>query len=119
MDTKVYNDTCARQLLSELGIEPHYKGYQATLYALDCIAENKNCLTAVMKEICIPVSERLRCEFATVEAEIRRSSERAWRRNSELLIQISPYKLTSRPTVRQFLNILYAASCTECQLNEL
>ena len=112
MSKIVYDDIHARQLLQELGIVPHYKSYQIILSSLDCIAEDEKSLTALIKEICIPVSEKLCCGSATVEAEIRRASERAWLCNSDRLKQISLQPLTRRPPVRQFLEILYLACCS-------
>lgn len=111
MSKITYDDVYARELLQKLGIVPRYKGYQIVLSSLDCIADDEKSLTALKKEICIPVSEKLRCGSATVEAGIRRSAERAWQCNAELLTQISPQQLNHRPSARQFLEILYLACC--------
>lgn len=110
MTKNTYDAEIARRLLHELGIVPHYKGYQIILASLDCIAENEEHLTAFSKEICIPVSEKLGCSIATVEATIRRSSERAWNCNPELTCQLVSMPLSSRPAVIVFLEGLYFAS---------
>lgn len=110
MTNMVYDAEKARSLLIELGIVPHYKSYQIILASLDCIANDEECLTAFSKEICIPVSEKLNCSIATVEATIRRASERAWNNNPELTCQITAKPLTARPAVLVFLESLYLAS---------
>lgn len=111
MSKFAYDDVQARKLLRELGIAPHYKGYQFILLSLEYISKDESSLTALNKEIYIPVSEKLCSSSATVEVGIRRSSERAWKCNAGLLKRISPQQLTRRPAVRQFLEILYFACC--------
>ena len=107
----VYNREKAHILLRNLGISPRYRGYEIVLCALDCIAADSNCLTAFIKEICIPVSEKKHCGYATVEAEIRRTSERAWQNNPTLLMVLAERQLDHRPPALPFLEILYFASC--------
>lgn len=108
-----YNDQNAKQLLRELGIHPFYRGYQITLLALECIAESEECLTALKKEIYLPVSEKLGCNYATVEVAIRRTSERAWKSNPDLVCRIAFQQLDRRPQARRFLESLYRACCEE------
>lgn len=108
-----YNDQKAKQLLRELGIHPFYRGYQVTLLAIECIAENEDRLTALKKEVYLPVSEKLSCNYATVEAAIRRTSERAWKSNPDLVCRIAFQKLDGRPQARRFLEALYRACCDE------
>lgn len=107
----VYNREKAHVLLRNLGISPRYKGYEIVLCALDCIAAESNCLTAFIKEICIPVSEIKDCGYAAVEAEIRRTSERAWKNNPPLLMALAERQLDQRPSALSFLEILFFASC--------
>ncbi len=113
MGTNNYDNQKARALLYSLGIQPYLRGYQTTLLALECIAENPECVCAAWKEIYLPTAERLQCEAATVEAAIRRASERAWKTHPALLNEISGEKLVRRPQVRIFLLTLYYACCTE------
>ncbi len=113
MEKNAYDTQKARKLLRSLGIQPYLRGYQTTLLALECIAENQECVCAVWKEIYLPIAERLQCDAATVEAAIRRTSERAWKTHPMLLNEISGEELVRRPQVRVFLLILYHACCTE------
>lgn len=100
----------ARALLHELGIPLHHRSYWIIIVALRCIAKDETSLTALIKGICIPVSEKTNCSCATVEASIRRASELAWNNNPELMQAISTQPLQKRPTVRQFLDNLYYSS---------
>ena len=111
-----YDSKKAKKLLRELGIMPYYRGYQITLLSLEQIAADETCLTALKKEIYLPVSEKICCNFATVEVEIRRTSERAWKNNPDLVSRIVLQELTHRPRVQQFLEALYSACCTEAYL---
>lgn len=106
-----YDARKAHMLLHNLGTGPHYRGYQIVISSLDCIASDEKCLTAFHKEICIPVSEELSCGHATVESEIRRASERAWQCNPVLLLEIAGKQLNHRPSVIQFLEMLYYSCC--------
>ena len=87
--------------------------YQITLLAIECIAECEDRLTALKKEVYLPVSEKLNCNYATVEATIRRTSERAWKSNPDLVCRIAFQKLDGRPQARRFLEALYRACCDE------
>lgn len=111
MEEKMYDSRKARKLLDELGIQPYLRGYQITLLALECISEDENCLSAVIKEVYLPIAELLKCDTATVEAAIRRTSEKAWKNCPQLLSELSGKKLDSRPQVRIFLLLLYNACC--------
>ena len=51
----------ARGLLENLGIQPYLCGYKMTLLALERIAENQECIYAVIKEIYLPIAEKLNC----------------------------------------------------------
>lgn len=106
-----YSEEKARTILRALGIGQHYRGYQVVICSLDYISKDISCLGAMMKEICIPVSENMGCNTATVEVNIRRISEHSWKNNPELLQSISPRHLTKRPAAQQFLEILYYACC--------
>lgn len=111
MAKMIYDAEKAHVLLRNLGISPHYRGYQIVISSLGCIAADEKCLTAFKKEICIPVSEELFCSYATVESEIRRTSERAWQCNPVLLLEIAGKQLNHRPSVLEFLEMLYFSCC--------
>ena len=111
MEKKVYDEQRAKDLLRGLGIHSYFRGYQLTLLALRCVAENGDSLSAMNKEIYFPISESLRCNIATVEAGIRRTSERSWNNNPKLVNKIVYQELDSRPRVRQFLEGLFILSC--------
>ena len=103
----------ARGLLKNLGIQPYLCGYKMTLLALERIAENQECIYAVIKEIYLPIAEKLNCSTATVEVGIRRTAERAWEGNPELMRGLSVETLYDRPQPRSFLLMLYNACCTK------
>lgn len=113
MEEKVYDSKKARRLLEELGIQPYFRGYRITLLALECISQNMECLCAVCKEIYLPIGEKLKCNTATVDAAIRRTSERAWKTNPDLVQKLCGEQLNGRPQVRYFLVSLYLACCEE------
>ena len=103
----------ASGLLENLGIQPYLCGYKMTLLALERIAENQERICAVIKEIYLPIAEKLNCSTATVEVGIRRTSERAWKVNPELMRGLSIETLHDRPQTRSFLLMLYNACCTK------
>lgn len=107
MKNRKYDERKAREILRELGIQSYYKGFRITLLALDVIAENEDCLTATCKEIYLPISEKMNCNYATVESSIRRILEKAWETNPNMLCGIVDQKLENRPQARQFLGGLY------------
>lgn len=111
MNKKMYSEEKAIGILRELGVPSYYRGFQITLMALSCIAENGDCLLALQKEIYLPISERISCSHATVETTIRRTSERAWKNNPERLCQLTRQNLGNRPQVRQFLEAVFIACC--------
>ena len=103
----------ASGLLENLGIQPYLCGYKMTLLALERIAEKQERICAGIKEIYLPIAEKLNCSTATVEAGIRRTSERAWKVNPELMRGLSVETLYDRPQARSFLLILYNACRTK------
>lgn len=108
---KEYDNQKARKLLETLGLQPYLRGYQVTLLALECIAEDPQRIQAIRKEIYPAVAKRLKCSESIVDGAIRRACDRAWKtdqnRMKALCAAVGQEKLQSR----DFLWALYCACC--------
>lgn len=116
---RIYDEGKAEKLLKELGILPYWRGYHIILQALHCIANDEYHITAMQKEIYLPIAEKLGCSCGAIDAEIRRMSERAWNMNPVLLKEITMMELTKRPRAQEFLLSLFFASCIEDRCIEI
>lgn len=110
---RIYDEERAEKLLNALGLLPYWQGYYIILQALHCIADDEYHITAIQKEIYLPIAEKLGCSCGAIDAEIRRMSERAWNTNPNLLKEITMMELTKRPRAQEFLLSLFFASCIE------
>lgn len=116
---RIYDEERAEKLLNALGLLPYWQGYYIILQALHCIADDEYHITAIQKEIYLPIAEKLGCSCGAIDAEIRRMSERAWNTNPNLLKEITMMELTKRPRAQEFLLSLFFASCIENRCIEI
>lgn len=110
---RIYDEGKAQKLLKVLGIPPTRQGYYIILQALRYIADDEYHITAMHKEIYLPIAEKLGCSCGAIDAEIRRMAERAWNANPNLLKEITMMDLAKRPRAQEFLLSLFLASCIE------
>lgn len=111
MEENVYDNQKARELLEALGIPSYLRGYQMTLLALEYVAEDPRRIHAVRKEIFPAMAERLKCGSTAVEGAIRRTSERAWKTNPDLVRHVSGEARNSKQLPQEFLWAMYRACC--------
>lgn len=111
MEENVYDNQKARELLESLGIPSYLRGYQMTLLALEYVAEDPRRIHAVRKEIFPAMAERLKCGSTAVEGAIRRTSERAWKTNPDMVRGFCGEKRNSKQQPQEFLWALYQACC--------
>lgn len=97
-----------RKLLLSLGIHSTYKGYFYLLRALEMAYEDETNLVYISKFVYPEVGKAYNTSAGCVERNLRTVVNGCW--NSpffDKLQEISPQKLVRRPTVGQFVDILY------------
>lgn len=97
-----------RKLLLSLGIHSTYKGYFYLLRALEMAYEDETNLVYISKFVYPEVGKIYNTSAGCVERNLRTVVNGCW--NSpffDRLQEISPQKLIRRPTVGQFVDILY------------
>ena len=101
--------TC--DLLCQLGIYPHYKGFFHTTYAVSLCMEQQDRLLLVTKWLYPDVAKKYGTNWKAVERNIRSAIAIAWKCNPGLLMELSGFQRAERPKKAQFLAML-AAHCT-------
>lgn len=96
-------------ILLQLGIAPNYKGYHQMLTALEIVEANPESLTMVTKWLYPAVAKRHQTNWKQVERNLRIVVRVAWGTNQDLLQKLSPIPVKKRPTVSQFISILWKA----------
>jgi len=99
-----------RPILFQLGITPNYKGFYQMLTALEIIEDNPEALTMVTKWLYPAVAKRHQTNWRQVERSLRIVVRVAWDTNRDFLQKLSPLPVKSRPTVSQFISILWKVS---------
>ena len=87
-------------ILLQLGITPNYKGYHQMLTALEIVEANPEALTMVTKWLYPAVAKRH-------QTNLRIAVRTAWGTNRDFLQKLSPLPVKKRPTVSQFISILW------------
>ena len=100
------NDVRIRETLRSLGIGRQYLGYSITLQAITMVMQNENCLLCVKTGIYLPLSLQRRCDWRTIERNMRTVIHRAWTLNPDQLMALSDYPLHREPSVTEFLDIV-------------
>lgn len=96
-----------RPILLQLGITPNYKGYHQMLTALEIVEANPETLTMVTKGLYLAVAKWHQTKWKQVERNLRIAVRVAWDTNWDLLQKLSPLPVKKRPTVSQFISILW------------
>lgn len=97
-----------RKLPLTLGIKSTYKGYHYLVAALEIALKDETALSMYTKYILPDVAKRYRTTIFCVERDMRTAINVCWRSDKrEELMRICSYELEKRPTVSEFLDILY------------
>lgn len=95
------------EVLHQMGIPAHVKGYQYLRDAILYIMEDVNLLGAVTKELYPLVSEKYNTSASRVERAIRHAIELAWSRgNVDMMVQYFGYTINlekGKPTNSEFM----------------
>ncbi len=92
----------------QLGLHGTQKGYHYLIDSIQMALEDEIKLIMFTKTIFVEVARKYDTEPANVERNIRTLVEQCW--NSpyrEELLKFAPYRLEKKPTVGEFIDILY------------
>ena len=93
-----------KHTLENLGITSKYKGYYYLSDAVEIVNLNETALLNVGKQIYSPISLKYNCNSRTIERNIRTVILNAWKDNKYKTENIMGVKLTSSPTVTEFID---------------
>lgn len=92
--------------LKKVGVRRHYRGYPRLVYAIYLVLEDEHRLEAITKEVYMPVAEKYRCSWKSVERSLRTMRDMIWREKREALGEITGFELTEPPKESYLLEIL-------------
>ena len=92
--------------LRTLGIGRQYLGYNITIRAVRMVLTDENCLLCIKQGIFVPMSRQQKCDWRTIERNIRTVIHRAWNVNREYLGELAGYPMHQEPTVTEFVEML-------------
>ena len=95
------------ETLIELGVPPHYRGYQFLLDALSLAFEDEDYLFGVTKNLYPTIAKRHCSTAARVERSIRHAIETAWKANGENCLRRRLPQREGKPTNREFMILAY------------
>lgn len=91
-----------------LGIRTSYKGYYYVVSSLELILQNEDLLMSIGTQLFPAVAERYRTDVRCIERNIRTVINACWESPSRSKLQsLCPYTLEHRPSVGEFLDILF------------
>ena len=93
-----------KHILENLSITRKYKGYYYLSDAIEIVNINETTLLNVSKYIYSPISLKYNCNSRTIERNIRTVILNAWKNNKYKIENIMGVKLTSPPTVTEFID---------------
>ena len=93
-----------KHTLENLGITRKYKGFYYLSDAVEIVNLNETTLLNVGKQIYSPISLKYSCNSRTIERNIRTVILNAWKNNKYQIENIMGVKLTSPPTVTEFID---------------
>ena len=91
-----------------LGIHATQKGYHYLMESIQLALEDERNLIQFTKTIFVKIALKYDTDPANIERNIRTLIDQCW--NSpykEELLKIAPYRLDKKPTVGEFIDILY------------
>ncbi len=103
------NSKSITDLLYFLGMNDRYKGFHELAAALYLLNNDEDLLVSISSHLFVIVSDQFHVTVNSVNHNISRVIRICWNNaeSREKLLQISPVHLDSRPTVCEFLDILY------------
>lgn len=102
------------QDLRLLGIGRHYLGHNIVIKAVRMVLLDENILVSIKQGVYLPLAEEERCDWRTIERNIRTIIHRAWCVNREYLGELAGYPMHQEPTVTEFVEILSAHVIRAC-----
>ena len=93
-----------KHTLENLGITRKYRGYYFLSDAVEIVNLKEAALLNVGKYIYSPISIKYNCNSRTIERNIRTVILKAWKNNKYQMENIMGVKLTSPPTVTEFID---------------
>jgi two-component system response regulator (stage 0 sporulation protein A) len=96
-----------RDLQAGLGIHSTYKGYYYLISSLELIMEDESILLYLNRLLYPEVAKKYHTSPYCIERDIRTIVNQCWNSHRELLLNIAPYPLERKPSVGEFLDILY------------
>lgn len=94
--------------LRKLGIGRQYLGYNITIKAVRMVLFDEDRLLCIKQGVFMPLSEQEKCDWRTLERNIRTIIHRAWTVNQDYLNELAGYPLQHEPTVTEFVEMLSA-----------
>ena len=98
------------EIIHEIGIPAHIKGYQYLRYAIMLVIENLDVINSITKTLYPTVAQEFRTTSSRVERAIRHAIEVAWNRgNVDTISSIFSYTISynkSKPTNSEFIAML-------------
>ncbi|MCD8189976.1 MAG: sporulation initiation factor Spo0A C-terminal domain-containing protein [Clostridiales bacterium] len=93
--------------LCRLGICPNYVGWHELTLALRLIQDDPMRLTALMRQVYMPVGEAVGKDWTAVERNLRTVVRRAWKVNPAYMVEIAARPLERWPETGEFLGMMY------------
>ena len=98
--------TDIHELLYRLGLKASIQGFFETSCAVFLVMQQPRGSWFSIMEVYRKISILYHVDFGAVDPLIRRSIVRIWKRNPELLCCLAGERLRTRPTPRQFIEIM-------------
>ena len=96
-----------QNVLGFLGVTRNYRGYQRIAFAISLVLQNENRLCSVCTEVYQRTAEEFMCTKCAAERAMRTVVQKVWDSNRDSLNRIAGYQLKYKPTVSEFLAIVY------------
>ena len=97
-----------KQLILRLGIRSTYKGFLYLAYALTLCMQDESYLLSIYTRLYADVGKHYNVNKDNVEPCLRTVVSTCWDKGDrKVLIKISGYNMTQKPTNGEFIDILY------------
>ena len=93
--------------LRALGIGRQYLGYNLTIKAVRMVIADENRLLCIKRGIFQPIAQQEKCDWRTIERNIRTVIQRAWHVKRPYLMELAGYPMRHEPTVTEFVEMLF------------
>jgi hypothetical protein len=95
-----------QEVLRPLGITRKYIGFEQLAQAIEIIANDRNAISSMQKNVFCPLGEKYYCDWKSIERNVRTLVNRAWKINPKYLEEIAGYPLNKQPTAVDFVDIV-------------